>query len=114
MSTRNHAHTRGQRHQWRVGLTAWTVYGERRLWAIVGTLRLWMVLSLMSCVSTVSSAFLPAFVCMAGLRHAIEAEVLGLLASLCAFALWSAGQIILCPAFPIRGFFLQHVRENVR
>ena len=51
---------------------------------------------------------------MAGLRHSIEAEVLGLLASLCAFALLSAGQIILCPAFPIRGFFLQHVRENVR
>jgi hypothetical protein len=30
MSTRNHANTRGQRHQWCIGLTAWTGYGERR------------------------------------------------------------------------------------
>src|SRR5438552_16721093 len=69
MSTRNHANTRGQRHQWRVGLTAWIVYGKRRLWAIVGTLLLWMVLSSMRFVSTLSSSFLPACVLLAGLRH---------------------------------------------
>ena len=51
---------------------------------------------------------------MAGLRHSIEAEVLGLLASLFDCALVISVQIILCTAFPIRGFFLQHVRENFR
>src|SRR5262249_3816178 len=30
MSTWNHANPRGQSHQWRAGLAAWTVYGQRR------------------------------------------------------------------------------------
>src|SRR5437016_2982411 len=61
MSTRHHANTRGQRHQWPVGLTAWTVERARR------TSNIWYtycsVLSCregicFSCFSIVSSAVL--------------------------------------------------------
>jgi hypothetical protein len=40
--------------------------------------------------------------------------VLGLLTSLFDGALVISVQILLCTAFPRRGFFLQHVRENFR
>ena len=36
MSTRTHANTRGQRHQWRVGLTAWTEASQSRTAVIRG------------------------------------------------------------------------------
>ena len=53
-------------------------------------------------------------VSIACLRHQIESQVLGLLASLSDFALLIFVHGMLCTAFQIRCFLLQHVRDNFR
>jgi hypothetical protein len=53
-------------------------------------------------------------VSMAGLRHQIESQGLGLLASWSDCALVILVPVMRCTAFPIRGVLLQPVRENFR
>jgi hypothetical protein len=112
MSTRNHAHKRGQRHQWHVGLAAWTLERSRRTSDIWG-----LYCSVSSCILQDSlypllSSLRPACVLIACLRHQRESEVLGLLAKLPELTLMIFVPIRLGATFPIGGFLLSHVREN--
>src|SRR5712691_3489548 len=63
-------------------------------------------------MSTVLSSFLPTCVCMTGLRHHIESQVLGLRASWSELAFLIFVHRIIGTAFAIRCFVLQQVREN--
>ncbi len=113
MRTRNHAHTRGQSHQWRIGLTAWTGYGERRTSNIgcpscsVSSSIIRDVLAFFSIVSATSGVFI------GWLRHQSTSHVLGLLAYLSELTLVILVPILLCTVCPIGCFLLQHGRDNL-
>ena len=112
MSTRHHANTRGQRHQWHAGLTACTVYAEHSPSTI----------ACRSCSDV--SCFLAhrGWYCsivagrswrgLVGLRHHIQSQVLALLASLSELTLRIFVPIILGTTCPIGCVLLQHRVEN--
>src|SRR5947208_593044 len=106
MSTRHHANKRGQRHQWHVGLAAWTLERSRRTSDIWG-----LYCSVCSCrlqesLSPLLSSLRPAWVFMACVRHQRASEGLGLLAELPELTRMIFVQIRLGAAFPIGGFLL--------
>jgi hypothetical protein len=106
MSTRNHANTRGQRHQWHVGLTAWTLESSRRTSDIGGLYCSVSSHLLGDCLHPVLSSLRSACVVMACLRHQSKAEVLGLRAELSELTLVFVVPIRLGTTFPIGRFLL--------